>query len=164
MNIYIYNKKCELIAKPIITSFEEFKAEPTRFYPAWDNNLIATEIQYTNPILEDGFIREKTREELITLDNRVDLLLDGEIIDDNKIIVIPKPNGYNIQWINQEWIEVATLEEQEESLRNRIISRTDELIKIQLAGFNNFELQKEIDTLRNSHLEITHQIAINSNL
>lgn len=29
MNIYIYNKKCELIAKPIVTSFEEFKSEPT---------------------------------------------------------------------------------------------------------------------------------------
>lgn len=115
---------------------------------------------------ETDSIREATKEEKY---QRGQYKLNGNEYYKNGVIKTypdtPK-NLINPQFDTDKelWAESATLEEQEESLRNRIISRTDELIKIQLAGFNNFELQKEIDTLRNSHLEITHQIAINSNL
>lgn len=131
-------------------------------YPKYQTEHYFSEVYIQYPKLQNGELVSKTNTEL-KLDGIIPLL-EGELISNGKIVVVERPNGLKLKWNGLGWIETATLEEQEESLRNQIISRTDELIKIQLAGFNNFELQKEIETLRNSHLEITHQIAINSNL
>ena len=94
MIIYIYDvRTLEIVARPIINSYIEFKAEPIKFYPDWDvTNHMSTELEFQNPILDSGMIREKTREELILLDNRTDLLQDGEYIESNKIIVMEAPN------------------------------------------------------------------------
>lgn len=162
MIIYIYDiKNLQVVARPIIENYEEFKRNPTKFYPDWslDNN-ISSEIEFNDPKLINGIIFEKTREDKILIDNKLELLQDGEIIEHNKIIVIPKPNGYNIQWINQEWIEVATLEEQEKILRENIINKTSELARIQTAGFGDNKLELEIKELREKHMEITHELAL----
>ena len=162
MIIYIYDiTTLEVVARPIVKDYDEFKAEPTKFYPNWstDNN-ISSEIEFNDPKLINGIIFEKTREDKILMDHKLELLLDGEIIDDNKIIVIPKPNGYNIQWINQEWIEIATLEEQEKILRENIINKTSELARIQTSGFGDNKLELEIKELREKHKEITHELAL----
>lgn len=161
MIIYIYDiKNLQVVARPIIENYEEFKRNPTKFYPHWNiDNNISSEIEFNDPKLINGIIFEKTREDKILMDHKLELLLDGEIIVDNKIIVIPKPNGYNIQWINQEWIEVATLEEQEKILRENIVNKTSELARIQNAGFGNNKLELEIKELREKHKEITHELA-----
>ena len=116
MIIYIYDiKTLQVVARPIINSYGEFIAEPTKFYPDWDiNNHISTEVEFQNPILDSGVIREKTREELILLDNKIELLQDGEYIDNNKIVVVEAPNNlFKKVWnkIANTWEEGATQEE-----------------------------------------------------
>ncbi|MEG2347382.1 MAG: hypothetical protein RSB50_06845 [Cetobacterium sp.] len=162
MIIYIYDiKTLQVVARPIVESYDDFKKNPIKFYPNWriDNN-ISSEIEFNDPKLLNGIIFEKTREDKILMDHKLELLLDGEIMKDNKILVVPKPNGYNIQWINQEWIETATLEEQEKILRENIINKTSELARIQTAGFGDNKLELEIKELREKHKEITHGLAL----
>lgn len=116
MIIYIYDiKTLTIVARPIVNSYEEFKAEPTKFYPDWGiNNHISTEVEFQNPILDSGVIREKTREELILLDNKTELLQDGEYIENNKIIKVEAPSYLFKKLWNKEnnlWEEGATKEE-----------------------------------------------------
>ncbi|WP_297639534.1 hypothetical protein [uncultured Clostridium sp.] len=116
MVIYIYDiKNLQVVARPIVNSYGEFKAEPTKFYPDWNViNHISTEVEFQNPIYIDGVIREKTREELILLDNKIELLHNGEYIENNKIIVVEAPNYLFKKLWNKEnnsWEEGATQEE-----------------------------------------------------
>lgn len=161
MYIYLDREKAK---KGIVLVLGVFENKQDNFEGVlFEGDNLANEITY---IEDTDTAREATKEEKY---QRGQYELNGNEYYKNGVIKtypeVPK-NMINPQFDEDKefWAESATLEEQEESLRNRIISRTDELIKIQLAGFNNFELQKEIDTLRNSHLEITHQIAINLNL
>lgn len=109
--IYIYNKDLEIIAQPYITNLEEFKESPTKFYPDWDNTMYATLEKYNNPILDNAVIREKTREELILLDNKIELLEEGEILENREIKKIEKPEGYKLEWQSPNWVETITREE-----------------------------------------------------
>lgn len=113
MIIYIYNTKTlQVVARPIVNSYGEFKAEPARYYPEWNkDNHISTEAKFQNPILDFGVIREKTREELILLDNKTELLQDGEYIENNKIIRLEAPSYLFKKLWNKEknlWEEGAT--------------------------------------------------------
>lgn len=115
MIVYIYDlKTLELIAKPIV-EYESFKSNPIRFYPNWDiNNHVSTETEFQNPILDNEIIREKTREELILLDNRNELLVDGEYVENNKIIRVEAPDYLFKKIWNKEinlWEEGVTQEE-----------------------------------------------------
>lgn len=109
--IYIYDKNLKLIAQPFITEYEEFKKNPVLFYPDWDNTMYAALEKYNNPILDNAVIREKTREELILLDNKIELLEDGEIIENREIKKIEKPEGYKLEWQSPNWVETITREE-----------------------------------------------------
>lgn len=116
MIIYIYNiKNLQVVARPIVNSYGEFKAEPIKYYPEWSINChISTEVEFQNPILDSGVIREKTREELILLDGKVELLQDGEYIENNKIITVDAPDYLFKKLWNKEnnlWKEGATQEE-----------------------------------------------------
>lgn len=104
-------KDLEIIAQPYINSMEEFKENPVLFYPDWDNTMYATLEKYNNPILDNAVIREKTREELILLDNKIELLEDGEIIENREIKKIEKPEGYKLEWQSPNWVETITREE-----------------------------------------------------
>ena len=116
MIIYIYDiTTLEVVARPVIKNYEEFKAEPTKFYPDWDiANHLSSETEFQNPIMDNGVVREKTREEPILLDNKLELLQDGEYIENNKIIVVDPPHYlYKKSW-NKEtniWEEGATQDE-----------------------------------------------------
>lgn len=116
MIIYIYDiKTLTVVARPIVNSYREFKAKPIRYYPEWNvDHHISTEIEFQNPILDSGVIREKTREELILLDNKTELLQDGECIENNKIVRVEAPSYlFKKLWnkyINV-WEEGATQEE-----------------------------------------------------
>ncbi|MGL5572117.1 hypothetical protein [Cetobacterium sp.] len=116
MIIYIYDiKTLTAVARPIVNSYGEFKAEPTKFYPDWNViNHISTEVEFQNPIYIDGVIREKTREELILLDNKIELLQDGEYIENNKIIRVEAPSYLFKKLWNKDinaWEEGAIQEE-----------------------------------------------------
>lgn len=116
MIIYIYDiKTLTVVARPIVNSYEEFKAEPIKYYPEWDTDShLSTEVEFQNPILDSEVIREKTREELILLDNKTELLQDGEYTENNRIIRVVAPSHLFKKIWNKEinvWEEGATQEE-----------------------------------------------------
>ena len=85
MNVVIYDKKSlEIIARPTITNLEEFKNNPAIFYPDWNTeNHIWNETEYQNPVLENGDLREATKEELYKAGKCN--LDENELIEDGKI-------------------------------------------------------------------------------
>ena len=85
MNVVIYNKKSlEIIARPIITNLEEFKNSPNLFYPDWDSEKhIWDEKEYENPALDNGKLRESTKEELYKAGKYI--LAENELIENGKI-------------------------------------------------------------------------------
>ena len=85
MNVVIYDKKSlEIIARPIITNLEEFKSSPNLFYPNWDSEKhIWSELEYQNPVLDNGNLREATKEELYKAGKYT--LDENELIENGKI-------------------------------------------------------------------------------
>lgn len=85
MIINIYNRNTlELIAKPVATSFEDFKNNPVLFYPDWDNTKhICSDTEFQNPIIAAGIIREMTKDELYK--NGKYQLSENELIENGKI-------------------------------------------------------------------------------
>lgn len=123
--IYIYDKNLKLIAQPFIKDYEEFKENPIKYFPSWETTMFASLEKYNNPVLDKkiGEIREKTREELILLDNKLELLLDGEYVEKGKIKLVEAPNNFikkkwNVK--NRIWEEGADLEEQKIIYKNKI--------------------------------------------
>ena len=150
--IYIYNKNLELIGQPFITEYEEFKKNPNKFFPSWEITMYASLEKYNNPVLDKktGEIREKTREELILIDNKLELLQDGEYVEAGEIIVVEAPDNLIKKVWNKEahiWEEGATREELIEERKNKILKYSqlkkekDELIA------SGFAIQEEIDSI-----------------
>lgn len=85
MNVVIYNKKSlEIIARPIITNLEEFKNSPNLFYPDWDSEKhVWDEKEYENPVLDNGKLREATKEELYKAGKYT--LAENELLENEKI-------------------------------------------------------------------------------
>ena len=85
MNVVIYDKKSlEIIARPTITNLEEFKKNPAIFYPDWNTEKhIWNETEYQNPVLENGDLRESTKEELYKAGKYI--LADNELVENNQI-------------------------------------------------------------------------------
>ena len=85
MNAVIYDKKSlKIIARPIITNLEEFKNNPNLFYPDWDSEKhIWSELEYQNPVLDNGNLREATKEELYKAGKYT--LAENELLENGKI-------------------------------------------------------------------------------
>ena len=85
MNVVIYDKKSlGIIARPIITNLEEFKSSPNLFYPDWDSEKhIWSELEYQNPVLDNGNLREATKEELYKAGKYT--LAENELLENGKI-------------------------------------------------------------------------------
>ena len=145
--IYIYNKNLELIGQPFIKDYEEFKENPIKYYPSWDNTMYASLEKYNNPVLDKktGEIREKNREELILLDNKLELLQDGEYVEAGEIIVVEAPDRLIKKIWNKEmhiWEEGATREELIEERKNKILEYKklkDDKKDLEDSGFSSEE-------------------------
>ena len=85
MILNIYNKNTlEIIARPVISSLENFEKNPTLFFPDFNKeNHIFSEIEYQNPVLEKGKLRESTKEELYKAGKYI--LADNELVENNQI-------------------------------------------------------------------------------
>ena len=88
MNIVVYDKKSlRIIARPVITNLEDFKINPNLFYPDWDSEKhIWNESEYQNPVLDNGKLRESTKEELYKAGKYT--LAENELIENGKIKVV----------------------------------------------------------------------------
>lgn len=115
---YIYenkNGKIKLL-DTLNYTLKEFKNNPIGCYPDWNKEtMTASEIKYEHPTIdtETQGLREKTREERI-LEGEIDLLQDGEYLENEKIISVPVPeNLYRKVWDKEThtWKEAATEEE-----------------------------------------------------
>ena len=85
MIINIYDKNTlEIIGRPVISNLEDFEKNPNLFFPDFNKeNHIISEIEYQNPILEKGELRESTKEELYKAGKYT--LAENELIENGKI-------------------------------------------------------------------------------
>ena len=98
--VYIYETNTlECIARPTVTTTEEFKENPNLFYPLWDEKTMKfSETLLNNPIIDskNGELREMAEVEKIKAGKRV--LDDGSYLDEvnETIVTIAKPNEWSV--------------------------------------------------------------------
>lgn len=98
--IYIYLiATMECIARPIVTTAEEFKKNPNLFYPDWNEETMKFSTSLlSNPVLDKktGELREMAEVEKIKAGKRV--LDDGSYLDEanETIVTIAKPNEWSV--------------------------------------------------------------------
>lgn len=155
MIIYIYDiNMLNLIAKPQVKDYETFKSNPIGFYPEWDvQNHLASQIEFQNPVIINNQIREKTREELILLDNKIELLVDGEYVENNQIIIVEAPeNMLKKVWSKETntWEEGANQEDilnEIGQLEDKFIDLNEQREKRIKYNFDTSEIDKEIQAV-----------------
>nr|DAU93890.1 MAG TPA: protein of unknown function (DUF4376) [Caudoviricetes sp.] len=133
--VHIYDKDLKFLVT-LNYEYEDFIKNPNKFYPDWQPSFYATEQKYEEPVLAQGSLREKTREEKILLDNKIELLADGEYIDQGQIIIVHAPEGLLKKVWDKEtrtWKERATDEELKEYYFNKINTYKAEILEV---GFN----------------------------
>ena len=98
--IYIYSiDSLECIARPTVTTTEEFKEKPNLFYPLWDEKTMEfSETLLNNPIIDskNGELREMTEIEKVKSGKTI--LQDGSYLDEvnETIVTIAKPNEWSV--------------------------------------------------------------------
>lgn len=144
--IFIYDNKGNFI-ESLNYEKNEFKTE---WYSNWKESYLVSEQKFNNPIIEKGKIREKVRKELILVDNRLELLQEGEYVEAGEITVVGAPEGFIKRIWDKEahiWKEGTTREELVEERKNKILKYSqlkkekDELIT------SGFAIQEEIDSI-----------------
>lgn len=148
---YIYNKNLEVIAIPYILGEGEFKENPAKFYPSWNRNeMYYSLVEIEQPFLDNGVLREKTREELILLDNKLELLQDGEYVKAGEIIVVEALENLIKKVWNKEihiWEEGATKEELIEIRKNKIVEYEKLEEEKKLLENSKFSIEDEIKAI-----------------
>ena len=98
--IYIYLiATMECIARPTVTTAEEFKKNPSLFYPDWNEETMKSSASLlSNPVLDEktGELREMTEVEKIKAGKTA--LSDGSYLDEvnETIVTIAKPNEWSV--------------------------------------------------------------------
>ena len=98
--VYIYEtNSLECIARPTVTTAEEFKENPNLFYPDWNEETMKYSTSLlSNPVLDEktGKLREMTEVEKIKSGKTT--LSDGSYLDEvnETIVTIAKPNEWSI--------------------------------------------------------------------
>lgn len=150
---FIYDKTTLKLIDALNYTLEEFNVNPQGCYPNWnEEKYLAIENKIEDPILDKNSqtLREKTREEKILLDNKVELLQDGEYIQDGKIVTVPCVENFLKKSWNKEkhiWEEGATVDEIIEQRKNKILKYSElEKEKKALEG-SKFSTEDEILTV-----------------
>ena len=139
----------ENIAKPVATSAEDFKKNPTMFYPDWNEETMKySTVLLQNPVIDSktGELREMTEFEKVKAGKRV--LEDGSYLDEaNKTIVtVAKPNEYS-DWDKNtnSWVEDKTKKLQ--YLKDTRYKKQQEYIKFKKELENKEEEKEEFENL-----------------
>ena len=148
--IYIYLiATMENIAQPVTTGLEDFKENPTMFYPDWNEETMKySTVLLQNPVVdtETGELREMTEFEKVKAGKRV--LEDGSYLDEaNKTIVtVAKPNEYS-KWDKdtKSWIEDKA--EKLQYLKDTRYKKQQEYIKLKKELENKEEEKEEFENL-----------------
>ena len=110
-----------------------------------DYVVVEQDQPFTYPIYDSkkGTIEEATREQKILIFKEIDLLIDGEYIEKNKIVVVSAPENLLKKSWDRElhiWKEGATSEEIKEFYFNKINKFKAEILEV---GFNFNEHQQK---------------------
>ena len=145
MNVVIYDKKSlEIIARPIITNLEEFKINPNLFYPNWDSeNQIWSELEYQNPILVAGNIREMTKEELYNAGKYT--LAENELIENGKIKVVQLSEFEYIENNQIKYRKEEKIEKLKQELYELRIEREKKPFEFEVKGTKYLQHNRTID-------------------
>ena len=147
--VHIYNEYLEYLIG-LNYDYEDFKKNPSLYYPNWKMSYYATGNKYEYPIIdEEGIIREMTREEKIIKMGMEELLNDGEILEDGEIKTIKAPESIiRPAWNSEkkEWHETMTKEELLEKRAQKIIEYS--------------KLEDEKKTLASSRFATTEEVQL----
>lgn len=166
--VYIYSiNSLECIARPTVTTIEEFKEKPNLFYPLWDEKTMKfSETLLNNPVINSktGELREMTEVEKIK--SRKTVLSDGSYLDEvnETIVTIAKPNEWSVwdkdsrAWkVNNDLLNAKLKELREKALKNLAEAKSNFLnqpLEIEKAGkkytFENNERNRNSLSLKMS--------------
>ncbi len=98
--VYIYLiATMECIARPTITTIEEFKEKPNLFYPDWnDKTMKWSEVLLNNPTVDSKNNKLREMTEIEKVKNGKIILQDGSYLDEvnETIVTIAKPNEWSV--------------------------------------------------------------------
>ena len=145
MNVVIYDKKSlEIIARPTITNLEEFKNNPAIFYPDWnEENHIWNETEYQNPVLENGDLREATKEELYK--NGKYNLDENELIENGKIKTVELSEFEYIENNQIKYRKEEKIEKLKQELYELRIEREKKPFEFEVNGEKYLQHNRTID-------------------
>ena len=145
MNVVIYNKKnLEIIARPIITNLEEFKNNPDLFYPNWDSEKhIWSELEYQTPVLDNGNLREATKEELYKAGKYT--LAENELIENGKIKVVQLSEYEYIEDNQIKYRKEEKVEKLKQELYELRIEREKKPFEFEVKGTKYLQHNRTID-------------------
>ena len=145
MNVVIYDKKSlEIIARPIITSLEDFKINPNLFYPDWDSEKhIWSELEYQNPVLDNGNLREATKEELYKAEKYT--LAENELIENGKIKVVQLSEYEYIEDNQIKYKKEEKIEKLRQDLYELRIEREKKPFEFEVKGTKYLQHNRTID-------------------
>ncbi|WP_455045695.1 hypothetical protein [Leptotrichia trevisanii] len=145
MNVVIYDKKSlEIIARPTITNLEDFKINPNLFYPDWDSEKhIWSEPEYQNPVLDNGNLREATKEELYKAGKYT--LAENELIENGKIKVVQLSEYEYIEDNQIKYRKEEKVEKLKQELYELRIEREKKPFEFEVKGTKYLQHNRTID-------------------
>ena len=145
MNVVIYDKKgLEIIARPTITSLEDFKINPNLFYPDWDaEKHIWTELEYQNPVLDNGNLREATKEELYRAEKYT--LAENELLENGKIKTVELSEFEYIENNQIKYRKEEKIEKLKQELYELRIEREKKPFEFEVKGTKYLQGNRTID-------------------
>ena len=173
--VYIYEaNSLECIARPTVTTIEEFKEKPNLFYPLWDEKTMKfSETLLNNPVINSktGELKEMTEVEKIKSGKTV--LSDGSYLDEENetIVTIAKPNEWSVwdkdshTWkVDNDLLNTKLKELREKALKDLAEAKSNFLnqpLEIEKAGkkytFENNERNRNSLSLKMSLMWILEQ-------
>ena len=114
IEVHFY-KETELKYSVYANNIEDVIEGPASYYTEYTTNMLISAVKYINPVLDNGNLREATKEELVAKGIEVQLE-PGEIIQDKKLVKIPQPSKYHT-WNGTEWS--CNLEQAKEAIREK---------------------------------------------
>lgn len=145
MIINIYSKDTlEIIGRPVISSLEDFEKEPNLFFPDFNKeNHIFSEIEYQNPVLEKGKLRESTKEELYKAGKYI--LADNELVENNQIKTVELSEFEYIEDNQVKYKKEEKIEKLKQELYELRIEREKKPFEFEVKGVKYLQYNRTID-------------------
>ena len=145
MILKIYHKDTlEIIARPVISSLENFEKNPNLFFPDFNKeNHIFSEIEYQNPVLEKGKLRESTKEELYKAGKYT--LAENELIENRKIKAVELSEFEYIEDNQIKYRKEEKIEKLKQELYELRLEREKKPFEFEVKGTKYLQHNRTID-------------------